>query len=139
MEPIKEENKMLKYHSKICGEVQVQLRVDQYRSGGCIYVGLACMEDGYLEPYGDVTVNLRGEAPDYCGYLDTNHLPDVERFVTENEIGEFTGLVGRSGYCAYPLYLFHVDKLRELCPEGMAAYEAGIGMARKPETKDLSR
>ena len=39
-------------------------------------------------------------------------------------LGEFTGFTQRSGFCEYPLYLFNVDKLRELCPDGMDKYEA---------------
>jgi hypothetical protein len=130
---------MLPYRSRVFGEVPVRLKVQQYQDNGCPYVGLDCMEDGCLEPFGNVTVNLWQGAPDYCGYLDVNDLPEVERSITENDLGEFTGLLGGSGYCTYPLYLFHADRLRELCPEGMAAYVAKIGTARKPERKEKSR
>ena len=40
-------------------------------------------------------------------------MPDIEKFITENDIGEFTGFTQRSGFCEYPLYLFNVDKLRD--------------------------
>ena len=116
----------LKYVTPSGDELDAKIEVNRYLSNGCIYIGTLTEEDGYWEPYGDVTVNLREGAPDYCGYLDTNNMPEVEKFIKENGIGEFTGWKLRNGFCSYPLYKFDPEKLRELCPKGMAEYEASI-------------
>lgn len=113
------EKKQVTYNSSITGETQVTFDIQQYMNNRAMFIGLMCNEDGYEEPFGDVTVNLSVAAPNYCGYLNVNDMPDIEKFITDNDIGEFTGFTQRSGFCEYPLYLFNVDKLRELCPDGM--------------------
>ena len=127
----KMEKKKLMYHSEFTGEdTAVNLDIQQYANNGRIFIGLISGSKRCPEPFADVTVNIDAPAPDYCGYLDPNNLSNV---------GEFTGLTGRSGYCEYPLYLFHADKLRELCLEQMAVYERSIGVAGKEAEKEKSR
>lgn len=65
------------------------------------------------EPYGNLTVNLSERLLPDTAYVDTNNMPDAERFITENGLGEFTGKTKDSGYCTYPLYKFNLDKLEE--------------------------
>ncbi len=126
--------KTMKLSSRYGGEYQVSLEINTYLNNGCMYIGL--VEQGeYPEPYGDLTVNLEGKAPDYCGYVDLNNMPELEKFIEDNDLGEFTGLTRRSGFCEYPLYMFNVDKLREMCPDGMQAYEAGIGKVREAKAE----
>lgn len=144
-EPVKEKAEEINgtgsliYHSEYGGDSEIQLDVQQYANNGRIAVSMITNEEGYPELFGCLTVNIDAPAPDYCGYLDTNNLSNAEKFVTENGLGEFTGLTGRSGFCEYPLYLFNVDRLRELCPEQVATYEQRIGAAKKDAVKEKGR
>ena len=122
-EEMDNEKKQVTYNSSISGETQVTFDIQQY-TNGAIFIGLMCNEDGYEEPFGNVTVNFPVATPNYCGYLNVNNMPDIEKFITDNDIGEFTGFTQRSGFCEYPLYLFN-------------KYETNIGMTSEPETKDL--
>lgn len=134
-----ESQNSLIYHSEYGGDSEIQLEVQQYADNGRIAISMITDEEGYPELFGFLTVNIDAPAPDYCGYLDTNNLSNAEKFVTENGLGEFTGVTGRSGYCEFPLYLFNVEKLCELCPEQMAAYEHSIGADVKKPEKEKSR
>ena len=130
--------KTLNLQSQYGEEIKVSLEINTYLNNGCMYIGL--VEQGeYPEPYGDLTVNLMGKVPDYCGYVDLNNMPELEKFIADNELGEFTGLMKRSGFCEYPLYLFNVDRLRELCPDGMLVYESGIGKGRETKVTEKAR
>lgn len=142
-EPMKEETMNEKdsftYHSDFTGDTEVKLDIQQYADNGRIAVRLISNEEGYPELFGSLTVNIDAPAPNYCGYLDTNNLSTAEKFVTENRLGEFTGLTGRSGFCEYPLYLFNADQLRELCPDGMMKYEQSIGTLKRASEKAKSK
>lgn len=139
MEEELEQKYMLPFHSQFTGDIQVQLEIQQYMNNGSIYIGMISFEDGYPELYGDVTVNFEGSVPNYCGYLDTNNMPTLEQFVTENGLGKFTGFVKQSGFCEFPLYQFNADKLRELCPDGMKTYEDNIGVNKDLDRKEKVR
>ncbi len=117
----------------------VTLTVNTYVDNNSLYVGMTTMGDGFPEPYGDVTVNLLTSVPPYCAFVDTNNMPELEDFLVKNGIAEFTGLMQKSGYCSYPLYLFSGEKMRGLCPDGMAAYEQVNGLDKKQDKKEVSR
>lgn len=130
-------SKQLELNSRWSGKVPVTLEINTYLNNNCLYIGLVEQTEGYPEPFGDLTVNLGGKCPDYCGYVDINNMPELESFIEEYELGEFTGLVGHSGFCTYPLYLFNVNKLREYCPDGMELYERSIGTVK--DKKEMER
>lgn len=108
-ETLETQNSLI-YHSEYGGDSEIQLEVQQYANNGRIAIFMLTNEEGYPEHYGSLTVNIDAPAPAYCGYLDTNNLSNAEKFVTENGLGEFTGLTGRSGFCVFPLYLFNAEK-----------------------------
>lgn len=108
---------MLKFKSRWMDEaVDACLVVDEYVDGGGVYIGLWTKEDDYFEPYCDVTVNL----PDFGlplddgeAYVDVNNCPELERFILENGLGVGVGIIGSSGWCAYPLYKFDMEEVRK--------------------------
>ena len=97
------------------------------------------MPYGVPEYYGDMTVNLIASVPPYCAFVDTYNMPELEKFLVENKVAEFAGLEQRSGHYSYPLYLFDAEKMRGLCPDGMAAYERANGLGKKQEKMEKSR
>lgn len=131
----------LEIQSPWSGKELVEIEINSYGNNKRIYIGLNSEYDGVMEPYGDLTVNIDAPCPDYSGYLDTNNNPDLERFVVENNLGEFTGFSGQSGFCSYPLYSFNVERLRELCPDGLESYERlnGLGKFAQDEVERKGR
>ena len=65
------------------------------------------------EPFCDLTVNL----PETCipdegyAFIDTNNAPFALNLIVENNLGDFTGINGTSGWCRYPLIKLNLDEL----------------------------
>lgn len=117
----------------------VTLAAGVYAENGGLSVEMVSVEDGFREPYGSVTVNLSVPVPPYCAFVDTNNMPEAVGFLAKNGIARPTGLQRQSGYCVYPLYQFDAEKMRGLCPDGMAAYERENGDGRKAEKRKKGR
>ena len=89
---------------------KVTLIVSTYASYNNLYVGL--ISEG--EPYADITVNLEHLTDPCTAFVDTNNLPNIEKFLTDNHIAEYLGTIQTSGYCAYPLYRFNPEIINKL-------------------------
>ena len=93
------------------------VEVGQYSYGGGIALELyeKC-DDGELEPYAGITVNLPGYSGSRnCAFVDTNNFPAAVALIKEYKLGKPTGNIGFSGYCTYPEYEFDMSEVGKYC------------------------
>lgn len=96
--------------SKKCYEYRghrVTISYTTYRKTGTLAV-LMNYIDGEMEcDYDVVSVNLCSGLQDgQMAYVDTNNIPEIDRWLVENGIAEDTGVRTVSGFCTYPLLQF---------------------------------
>ena len=61
--------------------------------------------------YDVVSVNLCSGLQDgQMAYVDTNNIPEIDRWLVKNGIAEDTGVRTVSGFCTYPLLQFNQVK-----------------------------
>lgn len=94
------------------GDEEVSLTTDIYLYNGNTQLNATCRNG---EPYGRLTVNLPFplESPDLA-FLNINLFGvDVEKFITENGLGEkVEGRDTKNGYLTYPLYRLNLTKIK---------------------------
>lgn len=96
------------------GTHKVTISLDRYANNGNLYLGLTCYDDGYPEPYSDLTVNLHNLSKPNLAYIDTNNNGEgIIEFLVENKLGHVTGNVFRSGYCIYPEFEFDMKEVEK--------------------------
>lgn len=103
------DNKKLVFKTRYSGETPVTFEKGNYLNNNNLYIGVIAWDEGYPEPWCDMTVNLQGKLPDNYAYVDTNNGGnELLEFIIENNLGTQVG-VGASGFCVYPLVKFHED------------------------------
>lgn len=85
-----------------------------YADNGTLYVGLITNEEGYPEPWSNLTVNLddSSRCKPNCAFIDTNNNGDeILDWLETNGFGEQTGRIAFSGWCIYPEFEFNMEEL----------------------------
>lgn len=106
---------MLSYIDRYGEDITLALYADHYQDGGglaleALYVPDSVDDEGFLEPWSTLTVNLRDSphSADWCHQhnhiiLDTNNNPpELINALVDAGIVTLTDENGYSGYCSYP-------------------------------------
>ena len=93
-------------------EHKISFELATYAENGNLYVGMTCYDEGYPEPWGDLTVNISAECKANCAFIDVNNNGErITNWLIENNLGKLTGRMKMSGWCLYPEFEFDMDKL----------------------------
>ena len=117
------------------GQEELTIKVDSYLTGGGLYIGLYCEEEGEEEAFGDLTVNLPFEQAEVNeAYIADFGSKDKLKFIRKHKLGKVLPEFGYSGYCKYAKVAFDLERLAGLDPEGVERYRLLHGLTPKPET-----
>jgi len=90
----------------------ITFRLANYAENGNLYVGMITNEEGWPEPWSNLTVNLSVPCQPNCAYIDTNNNgDDVMTWLVSNKLGKPTGKIKASGWCIYPEFEFNMEAL----------------------------
>lgn len=90
----------------------ITLETNTYTENGNLCVGLICWDEGFREPWSNLTVNLGVKCKPNCSFIDTNNNGDgIISWLEANKLGKLTGRMEMSGYCIYPEFEFDMDEV----------------------------
>ncbi len=98
--------------------IPVTFKKAKYVAFNNLYIGIVSWEEGYPEPWSDLTVNLGVSMEPDCAFIDTNNNGEgIIDWLIENNIAIPTGYWAKSGFCTYPEVRFNkefLDKIDEM-------------------------
>lgn len=109
-------------------------KLNMYAKNDNLYLGFDCYDkrEGFIRDFLSATVNIIPLA--YLeAVIDTNNnSSSLVDFLEENGFGQRTPFAVQSGFCAYPIFLFNEDKMKEIDPKLFAEYQKTFGMDKAP-------
>jgi hypothetical protein len=105
----------------------VAIQVNAYTNAR-LFVGLICAdeEDKGL-PFCEVTKNVANDLPPYCAYIKSYAENEgMLDFLTRNGLGSLREEAVSGEFVTLPAFQFNAERLRELSPDGCAAYEHAV-------------
>jgi hypothetical protein len=106
----------MKFVNSFGEETTVVFKKGKYLNNNNLYVGAYSVdEDGYLEPYCNVTVNFEEKLEDGMAYIDDNNA-DMNLLKALIDAGHMTYMFKsrHSGFCNYLLFYFSEEFLESL-------------------------
>lgn len=95
-------------------EHPVTFNLDNYSQNGNLYVGLITHEEGYPEPWSDLTVNLGVQCKANCAFIDVNNNGmQIIDWLIDNNLGRILAREKVSGFCVYPEFEFNMEPLMQ--------------------------
>lgn len=106
--------KTYKYNASWGETYDISFHVDKYHNNGSL--AIIMMDETDKEEFSILTVNLPQSklfadfAPN-TQFVDTNNLPDIDKWLEEIGVAKPTSHKGCSGFCTYPAYEFDLTKM----------------------------
>ena len=93
-------------------EHPITFETANYLENGNLYVGMVTHEEGYPEPWSDLTVNLSVPCEPNCAFIDTNNNGnEIIDWLIKNKLGHLTNRIKGSGFCWYLEFEFDMEEL----------------------------
>lgn len=94
-------------------EFDIYLILDNYLENDNLYVGMITTNNGFPEPFGDLTVNIGIKCEENYSYIDINNNPNIIQWLIDNNLGIPTGDMNWSGFVLYPEFKFNMEEINK--------------------------
>lgn len=111
------------------GHEEIILKVGDYYYGHELAILMYTKEDGELDLFSDLTVNLSYYSlePNEA-FISGDLSNDKLKFIRQHKLGKVLPERGQSGYCTYAEVAFDLDRLAEFDKEGVERFREKHGI-----------
>ena len=108
-------------------KIEIGIKISSYPKNSGLRINLISIdEDGFEEPYAEVTANLDFELPVFQAHIKNySENEGMIKFLLDNKLGKIIG-ERQSNFVAFPVFLFDEDRLKEFDESGLNDYKSKI-------------